>query len=54
MENTIRVLIADEDKEFCAMLRETFCIDERMEIIGTYGDGNGSGFAGGGRSDRFA
>ena len=41
MENTIRVLIADEDKEFCAMLRETFCIDERMEIIGTYGDGNG-------------
>ena len=41
MENTIRVLIADEDKEFCAMLRETFCIDERMEIIVTYGYGNG-------------
>lgn len=41
MENRIRVLIADEDKEFRAVLRETLCADERIEVIGTYGDGNG-------------
>lgn len=41
MENRIRVLIADEDKEFRAVLRETLCADERIEIIGAYGDGNG-------------
>jgi len=41
MENRIRVLIADEDKEFRAVLRETLCADERMEVIGTYADGNG-------------
>ena len=41
MENRIRVLIADEDSEFRKMLDEVLSKDRRIEIIGSYGEGNG-------------
>lgn len=41
MENRIRVLIADEDAEFRKILAETLCADNRVEIVGSYGEGKG-------------
>ncbi len=41
MENRIRVLIADEDAEFRKLLDETLTRDNRVEIVGSFADGNG-------------
>ena len=41
MENRIRVLIADEDKEFRRVLSETLSTGNQIEIAGSFGDGKG-------------
>lgn len=41
MDNRIRVLIADEDKEFRRILRETLSTGNQIEIAGSFGDGKG-------------
>ena len=39
MENRIRVLIADEDKEFRRVLSETLSTGNQIAIAGSFGDG---------------
>lgn len=39
MENKIRVLIADDDREFRDILTEYLTASERIEIVGSYGTG---------------